>query len=306
MWCKSCRQEVPGLVDEIDGRYSCPRCGAVLLSDTGLDLTTPHAAMQRSFEFGDGSADPSSKVTPAAKSSSAADHELPVFEPARPPKTEAARVTTLRWDAANWELNEKLRHVERVTASSRYRFDAAAPSSSSLAPPAWEQPARGPTAASLSSASAAIPVSRPIAAPSFIPPNAYAAPPYPTNPFSPAPYPPPPPPPDQHHYNRGNDGPARLFASLISWLFLGAAIIAFSCGGFLAAWGAVAGRLPLQQLGMPILLGGVVLLVVGMLPQIFLRRSDERDFHEALDERGHYHSGPPRPHYAHDRATYRA
>lgn len=306
MWCKSCRQEVPGLVDELDGRYACPRCGAVLLSDAGLDLTVPQSAGQQSFEFADVSADSSTNFAARPKSSSSGDSALPVFEPARPPQTEPARVTTLRWDAANWELNEKLRHVERVTASSRYRIDAAAPTSSPPAPPAWEHAARGAATAPPTSPTTAIPVSRPIATPSYIAPNAYAAPPYPTNPFAPAPYPPPPPPPDHHHYNRGSDGPARLFASLISWLFVGSAIIAFSCGGFLAAWGAIAGRLPLQQLGMPILLGGVALLVVGMLPQIFLRRSDEQAYHDDLDERSHYHAGPPRPHYAHDRATYRA
>ena len=47
MWCSNCRQEVPGLVDGLDGRYACPRCGTVLLNDSGIDLTGDLAARRK-------------------------------------------------------------------------------------------------------------------------------------------------------------------------------------------------------------------------------------------------------------------
>jgi hypothetical protein len=39
----------------------------------------------------------------------------------------------------------------------------------------------------------------------------------------------------------------------------------------------------LEQLGMPIILGGMLALVLGLLPQIFLRRIEERGEHARVD-----------------------
>jgi hypothetical protein len=116
-------------------------------------------------------------------------------------------------------------------------------------------------------------------------PQTYAAPPHPTNPYAPAPYESPysPQPADdeddepayyEHNVDRGGAG--RLLAVLVSWLFLGGAVTAFSCGGFLAAWGGLNGRPSVQQLGMPVVLLGMLSLVIGLLPQIFLRRLEEQ------------------------------
>jgi hypothetical protein len=299
MWCKSCRQDVPGLVDVVDGRYGCPRCGAVLLSDAGIDLTHDVAA-QRKPSWAEAVAEDAaaSAVAPPPP-----NPEVPEFEPVRPPKSEPSHVTTLRWDAANWELNEKLRHVERVTAATRRRYDAPVAADSVPRPHAVWRP---PVAQSIPPTAAATSV--PSALPhyhSFPTPNAYAAPPYPSNPFAPAPYPAPqPPPPEPYEHNSTVGETGRLLASLISWLFIGGAITAFSCGGFLAAWGAVAERAGLQQLGMPIVIVGVALLVVGVLPQLFLRRHEEQQALRTADHAAP-HFAPSTPHYERHRAAAR-
>jgi hypothetical protein len=275
MWCSSCRQEVPGLVDGLDGRYACPRCGAVLLNDAGIDLSSDPAALQVAR-----AAVRETLATPT----SANDLDEPVFEPLKPAKPEPSRVTSLRWEAANWELNEKLRHVERVTAVARRRYDVPTPPTAAGPHAAW-------TAASFPPASPTAPVHAGW-------PTAYAAPPHQTNPYVAAPYPTPqPPPPDHHERNAAVGGAAQLIASLVSWIFIGGAICAFSCGGFLAAWGGMNQRPEVQQLGMPIVLFGVLLLVIGLLPQLFLRRLEEQAAWDVDDRRRRAAGGPPMPHY---------
>jgi hypothetical protein len=262
MWCQSCRQDVPGLVDDLDGRFGCPRCGTVLLNDAGIDLTADLEQLR--------STKPASDAV-ASSPYSADDAYQPDFEPVRKPETRPSRITSLRWDAANWELNEKLRHVERVTTVSRRRFDAA--------PPTAVTPPHAPT---FPQPSAPIAGAYPVAA-QFVPfpnmpwPGAYAAPPHPTNPYATPPYEPvaPQPPPQQYEMNVAVGGVAHLVASLTSWLFLGGAVTAFSCGAFLAAWGGLNDRPNVQQLGMPVVLLGLISLVIGLLPQIFLRRLEE-------------------------------
>jgi hypothetical protein len=80
MWCKSCRQDVPGLVSPHEKHYCCARCGAAL---------APPSASERE--------DP----TPASSAG-----EIP----ARPP---------VGYDP--WEINEKLRHVQRVLGGDQAR-----------------------------------------------------------------------------------------------------------------------------------------------------------------------------------------
>ncbi|MGC3972674.1 MAG: hypothetical protein QM775_36615 [Pirellulales bacterium] len=113
MWCNSCRQDVPGVTSPTDGKNACPRCGTLLGAvDAGLDLAdfTPEILEGAAHEA------TAPKYVPPRE-------ETPDFKPAKPPRGEPVRTTSLRWEAANWELNEKLRHVERVTATSRRRFD---------------------------------------------------------------------------------------------------------------------------------------------------------------------------------------
>lgn len=279
MWCRSCRQDVPGLADGLDGRLACPRCSAVLLSDAGLDLTqTAEPAPQPSLG--------ESAATSAYSAEESDPYETPVFEPVRPATIEPSRMTTLRWDAANWELNEKLRHVERVTASARLRYDAPPPTNrhpSSIPTPhaSWPTPTANPYGATYPSAGnfAASPYAVPQALPAS---TGYAAP-QPSGPFAPPPYPETPAPQQPGHYEwNGNpedhwDTPGEIIASLTMWLFMGAAVVAFSCGGFLAAWGGVAERPNLQEMSMPVIIVGIGLLVIGLLPRIFLKQVEEED-----------------------------
>lgn len=278
MWCRSCRQDVPGLADGLDGRLACPRCSAVLLSDAGLDLTqTAESPPSTLKEAASASAYTAGEADP---------YEQPVFEPVRPATIEPSRVTTLRWDAANWELNEKLRHVERITASARLRYDAPPPASS-LQTPHISAP-HGPWSPP-SSNSYGAPYQQPVptyAAPPYAMPQApvaYAAP-QPSGPFAPPSYPNEPAAPQQpgHYEWNGNpedhwDTPSEIIASLTMWVFMGAAVIAFSCGGFLAAWGGIAERPNLQDMAMPVIIVGIGLLVIGLLPRIFLKQVEEED-----------------------------
>jgi hypothetical protein len=112
MWCSSCRQEVPGVTSPVDGKHACPRCGILLGLDSGLDLAdfTPELLAE---------AERAAPIKPR--------EPLPDFKPVKPPQAEPVRISSLRWEAANWELNEKLRHVERVTATARRRYDDPSP-----------------------------------------------------------------------------------------------------------------------------------------------------------------------------------
>lgn len=283
MWCRNCRQDVPGLADAVDNRYGCPRCGTVFLNDAGIDLTSDleaiHAAKSLELE----SAPLAEKIPESVEKLG-----QPVFEPVRPPQTEPSRVTTLRWDAANWELNEKLRHVERVTTVTRRRFDAAPQAQVPMPHGGWSPP---PSVHGYPTPPTTMPYgAAPYSQTGW--PTAYAAPPYPANPYAPEhqepPYAPQAPEDDEPAYyerNRARGGAGRLLATLVSWLFLGGAITAFSCGGFLAAWGGLNERPAVQQLGMPIILLGMLSLVIGLLPQIFLRRLEEHGGELIADDR---------------------
>lgn len=297
MWCRSCRQDVPGIAEQGESRYGCPRCGAVLLNDAGIDLTADLESLRAAK-----SAAIETSTTPAA----AAAAEQPVFETVRPAQPEPSRITTLRWDAANWELNEKLRHVERVTTVARRRYDAAPPTN--VPPPhsGWTSP---PQAASVPQHFQPVHYG-----PTVYPwPTAYAAPPHPSNPYAPAPYEPPHQPaapqddePAYYERNVAHVGVGRLLASLVSWLFLGGAIMAFSCGGFLAAWGGINERPAVQQLGMPVVLLGMLSLVIGLLPQIFLRRLEERDGEQWIVRHGSPHESSTSYERSHARQMSRA
>lgn len=269
MWCSSCRQEVPGVTSPVDGKHACPRCGILLGLDSGLDLAdfTPELLAE------------AERVAPIKPR-----EPLPDFKPVKPPQAEPVRISSLRWEAANWELNEKLRHVERVTATARRRYDDPSPQSSAgphfALPYIPAQPALIPRAEAEPPAFAPPPrqpYGPPAYAPQYPSPHSPSGPqdPYPS---SPAPESAP------HEWNELDDRPRPgvFAASVVSWIFLGIATTAFSCGGFLAAWGAVAEREALQRLGMPILLGGVLALVVGVLPQLMLKSlEDERKRREA-------------------------
>lgn len=329
MWCLSCRQDVPGVLNVAGGSHVCPRCGTLLAEDAGIDLAAAlanEAAQEDSpgAEFGivePGTTAPSTARTTAAGTTPSGLPETPDFEPTRPPRAEPARMTSLRWEAANWELNEKIRHVERVTAAAgtRRRFDA--PAASDDRRPHFEPAARKPLSsrdlppqAEAHPPSFAPPTHSPYEAPHYAP-SQYPSPYGPAAPQGPGPQSPAGPyESSPHEWNEFEDDDydpplrlarsqaagatsAELAASLLSWLFLGVAVTAFSCGGFLAGWGAMADRPNLEKLGMPIILGGLLALVVGVLPQLFLRQAEEerarREAQRNESSRGHAGVRPP-------------
>ncbi|MCE9607643.1 MAG: hypothetical protein K8U03_22375 [Planctomycetia bacterium] len=289
MWCSSCRQDVPGVLNVVGGSHGCPRCGTLLAEDTGLDLIAALDEDSPAAEFGIFENGPTThnagRTTPDGLA------EAPHFEPVRPPRAEPARVSSLRWEAANWELNEKLRHVERVTAGTRRRFDppAATADNDARRPHFADSPNRKPLPprAEAHPPSYAPPAHSPYDAPQYAPsqfPSPYGpsapqgpGPQSPANPYETSP----------HEWNERGPSLAppsstELAVSFVSWLFLGIAVTAFSCGGFLAGWGAIAARPNLEQLGMPIILCGLLALVIGLLPQLFLRHAqEERKLREA-------------------------
>jgi hypothetical protein len=277
MWCTSCRQDVPGIVEQVDSGYICARCGAVLLNDSGIDLSAeaPQAIRRTAGRepldnYRDDVRDDLRETIP--------------FEPVAAPQPEPTQISTLRWDAANWELNEKLRHVERLTATdaaaargarsfrespgTAARYDAGGPHlhgphylAGEAAPPSFAPSRLDP---------GRFEPYAPAETPHDYPPlGAPYAPQY--QPLPGHPHAPPGPAPSHNRAESWIEGAA----SLTSWLFLGLAVGTFCCGGFLAGWGAVARRPELEQLGMPIILGGMLALVLGLLPQIFLRRVEE-------------------------------
>ena len=84
MWCSACRQDVPALVLPETGRYSCPRCGAGLCGND-----SDAAAASRTDAAPQGG---------AARPRHAAPRSCAQAPPAYDP----------------WELEQQLRHVERL------------------------------------------------------------------------------------------------------------------------------------------------------------------------------------------------
>ncbi len=83
MWCSNCRQDVPGSIAPGGGQYSCPRCGGAVPSSHGSVTEHPVAAS--------GEAKPS-----AAESPPVSDYD-------------------------EWEMEERLRHLDRVYARTPLR-----------------------------------------------------------------------------------------------------------------------------------------------------------------------------------------
>ena len=79
MWCKTCRQDVPGLLSAAEKHFSCARCGSVL---AGLKHETAAVAVE---------------------------HDAPLEQLAGAPGE-----TKLPLSYDPWAMNEKLRHVGRL------------------------------------------------------------------------------------------------------------------------------------------------------------------------------------------------
>jgi hypothetical protein len=286
MWCTSCRQDVPGLSDGVDSGYGCARCGAALLNDSGIDLSAEAPEPpRRAGSYESAEQEPVDNYRDDLRDD--LRENIP-FEPAAPPQAELTHISTLRWDAANWELSEKLRHVERLTAGGSSARGPASHRSGSGYASRYDAPASRLHAPHYPTGEAAPPNYEP----SRFEPYSPAESPWEHPPLG-APYSPPSHPPHPHAPHPPAGAPPthneaadwiEAAASLTSWLFLGLAVGTFCCGGFLAAWGAIAERKELEQLGMPIILGGMLALVLGLLPQIFLRRVEEGRTRERRQE----------------------
>jgi len=323
MWCCSCRQDVPGVLNVLGGSHVCPRCGTLLAEDAGLDLEALAQDESAAAEFG--IVDP---IAPTTAGNARAESrtriiseglpELPDFEPITPPRAEPTRSTSLRWEAANWELNEKLRHVERVTATGTHRrFDP--PAAADERRPHFDAPSRTPNRpyGEAQPPSFAPPSHSPYEAPHYSP-SPYPSPLGPSAPSGPGPHSPASPyESNPHEWNERADreyddyeddfeddyeprpmqhasSGAETAASLLSWTFLGLAVAAFSGGGFLAGWGAIASRPNLEKLGMPIILAGLLAMVIGVLPQLFLRQAEEERRRRAAERSSERSAAPQR------------
>jgi hypothetical protein len=77
---------------------------------------------------------------------------------------------------------------------------------------------------------------------------------------------------------------------MLTWATLALGVMAFVCGGVLLAWSAASGRQELWTIGMPIALGGQIVLLIGLMLQLDRLWHDNRHTAEQLhhvDERLH-------------------
>jgi hypothetical protein len=84
MWCTSCQQDVPGLGSVSTGKYSCPRCG--------VDLCAGQTAA--ATQMGGDEAVPQFMPIPDEEGTAPAGPEPPTYD--------------------GWELEQQLRHIERL------------------------------------------------------------------------------------------------------------------------------------------------------------------------------------------------
>jgi len=203
MWCKQCRQDVPALASPNKGRFCCPRCGERLCADPAAAAPQPKAA--------DAESDPSAKHAPAATSHPPA-YDLPDYD--------------------DWELDDQLRHIERVlgTAKDRGRRGQRVlrRERSRLDPPH-----------------------------AVVPPWHVAAPAASAISVKPA-------------RGRAPAGPAEggVVLPALIWLALSLGTMAFVCVGILLGWSLCTGRQELWTMGLPVAVCGQVALLVGLLLQL--------------------------------------
>lgn len=77
-----------------------------------------------------------------------------------------------------------------------------------------------------------------------------------------------------------------IWLPALTWTVLSVGLMASVCGGVLLAWASVAGRQDLWAIGMPVGLGGQIVLVIGLILQLDRLWNDNRDTAEKLDHVG--------------------
>ncbi len=212
MWCKQCGQDVPGVSPPDGGPLSCARCGLTLANraadDAAADRTSPDSL-------------PTAEVEAKADAEAAISPDPPLL-----------------YDS--WELDEQLRHVQRVLGGDKkagrdkesakqrevFRLD-----SPHIGPAGRHQPVK---------------------------------PKLPARPAAPS---------------RTSEG----VLPLLGWSALSLGLMAFVCGGVLLGWSVVSGRQDLWSIGMPIVLGGQIGLLVGLVLQLDRLWSNTRSTVEKLD-----------------------
>lgn len=212
MWCKQCGQDVPGVASPESRDLTCARCGRVLSNRASGDTASAQAP-QDSLQSAEAEAEP--------------DPNAPVSSD--PP---------LLYDS--WELDEQLRHLERVLGRGKKGDDGgqSVPSRETFR---LDLPHGGPAGRH-----------RPV------------------KPKLPA-------------RRATASGASEGVLPLLSWTSLSLGLMAFACGGVLLGWSVLSGRQDLWSIGMPIVLGGQVGLLVGLVLQLDRLWSDTRSTVEKLD-----------------------
>lgn len=214
MWCKSCQQDVPALTSGRPGSYACPRCG-VGLREGGQPRP---AAQTRAVD-----ASPHARTEPREATSEGVDLRPPAYD--------------------GWELEQQLRHIERllridrleryehgaVSGSEKVRFDAA-----HGGPLGWHCPEAMRARA------------------------------------------------DRKRRAAGPRAP-EAWLPVLTWLVLALGLMGSACGGALLAWAAASGRQELWAVGIPVGIGGQIVLVLGLILQLDRLWHDNRHTAEKLD-----------------------
>jgi hypothetical protein len=119
MWCKVCRQDVPALASEDKQSFCCPRCGEAVCADP-QHSRTPRSARGKSPK----SIRPSQAAKKAASEPIASFHKIadePLYD--------------------GWELDEQLRHIERILQGSAARRSVTRFDEAHAARSEWHVPA---------------------------------------------------------------------------------------------------------------------------------------------------------------------
>jgi hypothetical protein len=205
MWCNQCRQDVPGRVGAEAGEYLCPRCATTLAG----------ARSSRAPEAGE-STDRQGECSDSTPVEFIPD-PLPLYD--------------------GWELEETLRHVERVVGidgrdRAESRGEPARHDASHSGPSGWHHP-------SVAKFKAA-------------------------------------------RRRRAAAGPSWIAA--LTWTMLALGVMALACGAVLMATAAASDRNELWTIGLPIGLGGQIVLLIGLVLQLDRLGHDSRQAAEQLEQ----------------------
>jgi hypothetical protein len=244
---------VPAIGSAQEKSYRCARCGSA------LRLDKPHTA-ESAFQ---------------------ADAEVTALT------EESVAPATLAGIYDAWEINEQLRHIERVLNASKrptprpdrgslFRFDPPQPISDAKKPAAPQKASEPPVESGPPVASAPFQpttVEKPVSTTTHLPPTpSHSMPPQPLALAPMAPL--------AEARPRAKRNPVVAF---FGWTALAGGVAAFACGAVLAIWGLVAGRDDLWNLGLPIVVAGQLGLLAGIVLQLDVLWQNNRETAEQLD-----------------------